>query len=129
MTGLDYANDRIIEIAVIVTNAQLEIIAKGPPNLVIHQPENIMSAMNSWCIEHHGKTGLTAAVKKSTLTTRQAEVEVLEFLKKFISKPKTAPLAGNSVHADRAFLVVSLKEVFTTDLPQLIYSFRGKCLN
>jgi oligoribonuclease len=76
--------------------------------------ENIMSAMNSWCIEHHEKKGLTAAVQKSTLTTRQAEVEILEFLKKFISKPKTAPLAGNSVHADRAFLVVSLKTLFAS---------------
>lgn len=113
MTGLDYSKDHIIEIAVVITTGKLEVVAKGP-TLVIHQPQQVMQEMNEWCIQHHGATGLTAAVEKSTTTAQQAQDQILAFVKQYISSPKSAPLAGNSVHADRAFLVVNPPNIFST---------------
>jgi oligoribonuclease len=102
MTGLDPAKDRIIEIASIVTDGQLNILAEGP-NLVIHQPERLIRGMDQWNQEHHSKSGLIADVKNSTVTVKAAEAMTLEFLKEYC-KPKKAPLCGNSIHHDRRFL-------------------------
>ncbi|KAJ2961235.1 hypothetical protein NQZ79_g3448 [Umbelopsis isabellina] len=93
MTGLDIAKDHLIEIAVLITNGDLEIVAKGP-ELVIHQPKSVMDNMN----------GLTKQVLESTVTVEQAEAQVLEFVKSHIPEQRIAPLAGNSVHADKRFL-------------------------
>jgi len=102
MTGLDPVKDRIIEIASIVTDGQLNILAEGP-NLVIHQPERLIRGMDQWNQEHHSKSGLIADVRNSTVTVKAAEKMTLEFLKEYC-KPKKAPLCGNSIHHDRRFL-------------------------
>ncbi|KAI9193336.1 ribonuclease H-like domain-containing protein [Polychytrium aggregatum] len=103
MTGLDLEKDHIIEVACIITDAQLNIVAQGP-HLVIHQPKQVMDAMNEWCIQHHGASGLTQAVLESTTTIEEAQSEVLAFVKSHCSKPRVLPLAGNSVHADKQFI-------------------------
>ncbi|HSW75952.1 MAG TPA: oligoribonuclease [Candidatus Saccharimonadales bacterium] len=102
MTGLDYNNDVILEIATIITDNDLNIIAHGP-DLVIKQPDEILNAMNTWCIEQHGKTGLTQKVKDSTVTMQQAEEETLQFLETYCEKG-SAPLCGNTVWFDKIFL-------------------------
>ncbi|KAF8937336.1 REXO2 protein [Dissophora ornata] len=102
MTGLE-ATDKLIEIAVIVTDDDLNIVAEGP-NLIIHQPKEVMDKMNQWCIEHHGASGLTAAVLASEISTDQACDQVLRFIKNHIPEPRRGILAGNSVHADKVFL-------------------------
>lgn len=78
MTGLDPVKDRIIEIASIVTDGQLNILAEGP-NLVIHQPERLIRGMDQWDQEHHSKSGLIADVRNSTVTVKAAEKMTLEF--------------------------------------------------
>ncbi len=102
MTGLDPARERIIEIATIVTDSQLEIIAEGP-ELVIHQSDARLDAMDEWNTKQHGKSGLTARVRESDITERDAEKRTLEFVAEHCDRG-TAPLAGNSVHHDRRFL-------------------------
>jgi len=102
MTGLDYKNDVILEIAAIITDANLNIIANGP-NLIIHQPDEILSNMNPWCIETHTASGLMQASKDSTITTDQAAEEVLTFLEEHCEK-NNAPLCGNSIWMDKLFL-------------------------
>ncbi|MEM9069365.1 MAG: oligoribonuclease [Myxococcota bacterium] len=102
MTGLDPARDRIIEIAALITNSDLEIIAEGP-NLIVHQPDEILDAMDEWNTKHHGASGLTERVRASTLDEESAAEAVLQFLQQHC-EPSAAPLAGNSVHQDRRFL-------------------------
>jgi len=109
MTGLNPETDRILEIAVLVTDGELEVVAEGP-NLVIHQPEDVLSAMDDWNTTHHGQSGLTARVRESILDEGQASAAVLEFLAEHTAKRK-APLAGNSIHQDRRFLARYLPEV------------------
>ncbi|KAI9500259.1 rna exonuclease [Coemansia spiralis] len=103
MTGLDYDKDTIIEIACIITDDDLNIIGMGQ-DIVIHQPKEVMDAMNDWCKDHHGRSGLTQSVLDSTTTMAEAEAYVLGLVKRHCRTPCTAILAGNSVHADRAFL-------------------------
>ena len=81
MTGLDTDNDQIIEIATIVTDGDLNILAEGPM-LAIHQSDTVLNAMDEWNTKQHGQSGLTARVRRSQLTARDAEVQTLEFLKK-----------------------------------------------
>jgi len=102
MTGLDPDKERIIEIAVLVTDSELELVAEGP-ELVVHQSEELLAAMDEWNTSHHGESGLTERVRQSTLSEADAEAQVLHFLKKHV-KEGTAPLAGNSVWQDRRFL-------------------------
>ncbi|KAF9904759.1 Oligoribonuclease, mitochondrial [Linnemannia zychae] len=102
MTGL-LVTDKLIEIAVIITDDNLNIVAEGP-NLIIHQPKEIMDNMNEWCIDHHGASGLTASVLASKVSTDEACAQVLDFIKAHIPEPRRGILAGNSVHADKVFL-------------------------
>lgn len=102
MTGLDPDRERIIEIAVLVTDAQLEIVAEGP-DLVIHQPENLLEAMDGWNRKHHAASGLLERVRASTIGEAEAEAEVLAFLRAHVAE-RSVPLAGNSIHQDRRFL-------------------------
>ena len=81
MTGLDTDNDQIIEIATIITDGDLNILAEGPM-LAIHQADTVLNAMDEWNTKQHGQSGLTARVRRSQLTARDAEVQTLEFLKK-----------------------------------------------
>ncbi|KAA3612461.1 MAG: oligoribonuclease [Planctomycetota bacterium] len=102
MTGLDPERERILEIAVLLTDQDLEVIAEGP-ELVISQPEELLSAMDAWNQEHHARSGLLDRVRASKLSETQAEDQVMAFLDQY-TEPKVAPLAGNSVHHDRRFL-------------------------
>ncbi|XP_057677616.1 small fragment nuclease isoform X1 [Corythoichthys intestinalis] len=102
MTGLDIENDKIIEMACIITDSNLNILAEGP-NLIINQPDELLESMSEWCKEHHGKSGLTQAVRQSNVTLEQAENEFLSFVVQH-TPPGQCPLAGNSVHADKRFL-------------------------
>ena len=103
MTGLDPEKERIIEIAVIVTGPQLTPRVEGPV-LVIHQSDAVLDAMDSWNQGTHGRSGLTARVKASTLTEAQAEDQVLAFLQRYVGKGQS-PLCGNTIGQDRRFLV------------------------
>lgn len=103
MSGLDPETCVILEIAVIVTTGELEEIAEGP-DLVLHQPESVLAAMDEWNTEHHGKSGLSDRVRQSTISLAAAEDQVLRFLQP-LTQPGASPLCGNSVHMDRAFMV------------------------
>jgi len=103
MTGLDPEVDTILEIATLITDGDLNIVAEGP-SLAIHQPDSVLEAMNDWCKEHHGGSGLTARVRASTINMSEAEDQTLAFIQKFVPE-KTSPLCGNSIHQDRRFLV------------------------
>lgn len=103
MTGLDPETDAILEIAAIVTDGRLDEVAEGP-DLVIHADEAALQGMVDVVREMHESSGLTEAVRRSKTTVREAERRVLDFVRAYVPEPGTAPLAGNSVHADRAFL-------------------------
>lgn len=102
MSGLDPATCRPLEIATLITDADLEIIAEGP-SLIIHQPDEVLAAMDKWNTEHHGDSGLTAAVRASTITEAQAEQATLDFLAGWLD-PRVSPLCGNTISQDRRFL-------------------------
>src|SRR3990170_6341494 len=99
MTGLNIAHDVIIEIASVITDGNLNVIAQGP-SFIINQPEEKLAAMGKWCQDHHGKTGLTDAVRQSTISLEQAARETLAFIKQHCPI-HTGMLAGNSVWQDR----------------------------
>ncbi|MCP4950469.1 MAG: oligoribonuclease [Proteobacteria bacterium] len=109
MTGLDPDGDRIIEIASVVTNSDLEILGEGPV-LAISQPENVMAAMDSWNQRTHGGTGLIDRVRDSSISEHDAEQQTLDFLKEFLPE-KTSPLCGNSICQDRRFLYRSMPKL------------------
>ncbi|MFV1997978.1 MAG: oligoribonuclease [Acidiferrobacterales bacterium] len=102
MTGLDTDNDRIIEVATIITDSQLQIVAEGPV-LAIHQSDEILNGMDEWNTKTHAKTGLTERVKASTLNEADAEQQTLAFLEQYVPKSKS-PMCGNSICQDRRFL-------------------------
>lgn len=109
MTGLDPDNDYIIEIATIVTDADLNIIAEGP-TMAIHQPDSVLDAMDEWCTNQHGKSGLTQRVKDSTINEREAEQRTIEFLLEHVDKG-ASPICGNSIGQDRRFLYRHMPEL------------------
>jgi oligoribonuclease len=102
MTGLMPEKDVIIEIATIVTDAQLHIIAQGP-SLAIHQNDEILSNMDQWNTEHHTSSGLLKRVRESNISYKQAEAQTLEFLTKYVNKG-ASPMCGNTICQDRRFL-------------------------
>lgn len=102
MTGLDPDHDVIIEIATIVTDSYLNVIAEGPV-FAVHQPGDVMSNMDEWCVKTHGKSGLTQRVKTSNITESEAELRTIDFLKEHCD-PNTSPMCGNSICQDRRFL-------------------------
>jgi len=102
MTGLDTQADHIIEIATIVTDASLTILAEGPV-LAIHQPDGVLEAMDEWNRTTHGASGLIRRVRESTLTSAQAEARTLAFLAEH-AEAGASPMCGNSICQDRRFL-------------------------
>ena len=102
MTGLDVERERILEVAVLVTDAELELVAEGPC-LAVRQPEALLAAMDAWNAEHHAASGLLARVRESEHDDASAEALVLEFLREHVPE-RACPLAGNSVWQDRRFL-------------------------
>lgn len=104
MTGLDLDNDVIIEIFCIITNGNLEVLDEEGWGTVVHQSKEKMDQMDEWCTRTHGENGLTAAVIASEVTPEKAAEGLLEYIKEYVPEPKRALLAGNTVHADKAFL-------------------------
>lgn len=102
MTGLVPDRDRIIEVAIVVTNANLETVAEAPV-FVVHQPDSVLDAMDSWNKGTHGKSGLIDKVKQSTLDEAEVEKQMVEFLKQHVPAT-TSPMCGNSICQDRRFL-------------------------
>jgi oligoribonuclease len=102
MTGLDPDNDRIIEVAVVVTDAELNILAEGPV-FAIHQSDETLDKMDNWNKGTHGKSGLIDRVKASTVSEAQAEEQLIAFLKQWVPANKS-PMCGNSICQDRRFM-------------------------
>ncbi len=110
MTGLDATSDVIVEIATIITDDDLEIIAEGP-DLVIHQPEAMLDGMNEVVVAMHTKSGLLDAIASSTISLQDAGDATLQFLQEHIADARTVPLCGNSIGTDRRFLTAYLPEI------------------
>lgn len=102
MSGLDPDKDRILEIAMVVTNAQLETVAEGPV-LVVHQSDAVLDGMDAWNKGTHGKSGLIDKVKASPFSDAQVEAQYLAFLQEWVPK-RTSPMCGNSICQDRRFM-------------------------
>ena len=103
MSGLVPERDRILEVAMIVTDAELNTLAEAPV-YVLHQPDEVLDAMDSWNKSTHGKSGLVDKVRASTFTEAEVEARLVEFLRPLVPE-RTAPLCGNTVHQDRRFMV------------------------
>lgn len=103
MTGLRPETDRILEMATIITNNNLDIIAESPV-LIVHQSQEHLDAMDDWNQQHHGESGLIARVQESTLDEKTAEQQMLNFIQLYIPKSRQSPLCGNSIYQDRRFL-------------------------
>ncbi len=141
MSGLNPDSDRIIEIAVVITDSQLEFVAEGPV-LAVHQPDAVLDAMDEWNRTTHARSGLTERVRASRIDEAEAERMLLEFLARFVP-PRKSPMAGNSICQDRRFMarwmpqleaffhyrnldVSSLKELARRWAPGVYRSFEKK---
>ena len=109
MTGLEPEKNHIIEIATIITDNHLNILAEGPA-LAIHRSDAILNGMNDWCKNQHTKSGLVERIKSSGITEEQAEAETLEFIKQFVP-PNKSPLCGNSICLDRRFMYLYMPKL------------------
>lgn len=110
MTGLDASRHVIVEVATLITDDDLEMIAEGP-DLVIGQPPEALAEMDDFVRDMHTRSGLLAAIEASTTTLEEAGVETLAFLKQHITEPRSVPLCGNSIGTDRRFLAAYLPEI------------------
>ena len=109
MTGLDTTSDLIIEIATIVTDSQLNILAEGPV-LAIHQSDEVMNGMDEWNTRQHGQSGLTERVRNSTLSEQDADRETIAFLEQYVPA-NASPMCGNSICQDRRFMARCMPEL------------------
>ncbi|GAA4924880.1 oligoribonuclease [Actinoplanes utahensis] len=103
MTGLDLGKDKLIEVAALVTDPELNVLGEGV-DLVIHADDAALDAMPPVVRDMHAKSGLTEEVRRSAITMAEAEEQVLAYIKEFVPNPRTAPLCGNSIATDRGFL-------------------------
>ena len=110
MTGLDPAVHTIVEMATLVTDDDLDVIAEGP-DLVVHQPPEALAAMPEVVRAMHKESGLLQAIEESTVTLSDARARTLAFIKEYVREPHTVPLAGNSIGTDRRFLAVHCPEI------------------
>ncbi len=139
MTGLNPDTDRIIEVAVVVTDSDLNVLGEGPV-LAIHQSDEILDGMDAWNKGTHGRSGLIERVKASTVTEADAEAQLIEFLKQYVPSGKS-PMCGNSICQDRRFMargmpkleeffhyrnldVSTLKELCRRWKPELVNGFK-----
>ncbi|MEL7449358.1 MAG: oligoribonuclease [Pseudomonadota bacterium] len=109
MTGLDTLNDQIIEIATIVTDKHLNVIAEGPV-LAVHQSDEVLDGMDEWNTRQHGMSGLVQRVRESTVTEDEAQVATIRFLARHVPAGKS-PMCGNSICQDRRFLARCMPEL------------------
>jgi oligoribonuclease len=141
MTGLEPQQDQIIEIATIVTDKDLNILAEGPV-IAVHQSEDVINGMDDWNTKHHGESGLIERVRNSRYSLHQAEMESIDFLKQYVPAGKS-PMSGNSICQDRRFMarlmpeleayfhyrnldVSTLKELARLWKPELLTGFNKK---
>jgi oligoribonuclease len=141
MSGLNPDVDRVLEVALVVTDAQLEVIAEGPV-LVVHQPEVVLAGMDSWNTATHGRSGLTEKVRQSLLAEARVEDELIAFMARYVPSGKS-PMCGNSICQDRRFMarwlprlegafhyrnldVSTLKELARRWAPAVMRSFEKK---
>jgi oligoribonuclease len=110
MTGLDPSRDVIVEIATIVTDDELQVVAEGP-DLVIHHSDEVLSAMDPFVVEMHTRSGLLDAIRASTVTLEEAGAATLEFIKAHVPEAGKVPLCGNSIGTDRRFLAAYLPDI------------------
>ena len=110
MTGLEPSRHVIVEIATLVTDDDLNIIAEGP-DLVVHQDDSALAEMDPVVVEMHTRSGLLEAIRTSTLTLADAGAQTLEFIKAHVTEPRRVPLCGNSIGMDRRFLAAYLPEI------------------
>lgn len=110
MTGLDPQVDVIVEIASLITDDELNIVAEGP-DVVIHQPEAVLESMDPVVVAMHTESGLLDAIRRSTTTLAEAGDATLAFMKSHVPEPRTVPLCGNSIGTDRRFLAKYLPEI------------------
>jgi oligoribonuclease len=103
MTGLDLERHRIVELAVLVTDAQLEVLADGL-DLVVHQPPEVLADMDDFVRKMHTKSGLLPEIERSSIALEAAGIQAIEYIKQFVPEPGTAPMCGNSIGVDRRFL-------------------------
>jgi oligoribonuclease len=103
MSGLDPEKEKVLEVALVVTDTHLVTVAEGPV-VVVHQPDAVLDAMDAWNKSTHAKSGLIERVKASTLTDAEADGKLVEFLQQYVPAG-VSPLCGNSVHQDRRFMV------------------------
>ena len=109
MTGLEPQQDEIIEIATVVTDKHLNILAQGPV-IAIHQPDNVLAGMDAWNTEHHGESGLTERVRQSRNTMSDAESETIDFLQQYVPEG-ASPMCGNSICQDRRFMARQMPQL------------------
>lgn len=110
MTGLDVERHRIVELAVIVTDAQLEVLADGL-DLVVHQPPEVLAEMDDFVRKMHTKSGLLVEIEKATVDVPSAQAQVLEYIRRHVPVAGVAPLCGNSIGVDRRFLDQYMREL------------------
>ncbi|WP_100912613.1 oligoribonuclease [Pseudoalteromonas spongiae] len=109
MTGLEPSQDRILEIATVVTDSELNVLAEGPV-IAVHQSDEVLAGMDEWCTNQHGNSGLTERVRKSKHNEEMAIRETIAFLEKWVPKG-VSPMCGNSIGQDRRFLNVYMREL------------------
>ena len=110
MTGLDIGKDALLEIAALVTDGNLQVLGEGV-DVVIHTDNAALDAMPDVVREMHARSGLTEAVRRSTVSVAEAEAQVLSYIRAWVPEPRSAPLAGNSVATDRAFIARDMVEL------------------
>ncbi|KAH9871876.1 hypothetical protein J1614_006134 [Plenodomus biglobosus] len=116
MTGLDTNNDTIMSLAVFVTDADLNLLDEEGYEAVIHHSKEQLDRMGEWCVRHHGQSGLTQSCIDSTTTAEEAAEGLLAYIKKYVPERRTGLLSGNSVHADKSFLVLPPYNIVTDHL-------------
>lgn len=109
MTGLNPLTDKVLELAIVVTDAYLNTIAEAPV-LVVHQSDEVLAGMDAWNTSTHGRSGLTEKVRASTLSEQDVAAHMLEFLKAYIG-PNKSPMCGNSICQDRRFMAQHMPEL------------------
>ena len=110
MTGLDHTSEVIVEIATLITDDELQVVAEGP-DLVVHQPEQYLVKMDPFVVEMHTRSGLLDQIRASTISLEEAGQATLAFIREHVPEARTVPLCGNSIGTDRRFLAAYLPEI------------------
>lgn len=116
MTGLDTDNDTIMSLAVFVTDADLNVLDEDGYEAIVHHSKEQLDKMGEWCVRHHGQSGLTQACLDSSTTAKEAAEGLLAYIKKYVPERRVGLLSGNSVHADKSFLVLPPYKIVTDHL-------------